>query len=175
MFSTSAILFSFNSKTKGLTEPTSIEEIVEDTLKINAETITRNRVDIRREIQNLPTLLLDRHKVLQILTNLISNAVYALSQSNNDDKILKIQVKEQKNGRLRIDICDNGIGIPEENLTRIFEHGFTTKKKGHGFGLHSTALSANELNGSIIAKSNGPGKGAVFTVELPFKTQEATK
>ena len=137
--------------------------------------ITRNRVEIKREIQNLPTLLLDRHKVLQILTNLISNAIYALSKSNHDDKILKIQVKEQKNGHLRIDVCDNGIGIPKENLTRIFEHGFTTKKKGHGFGLHSTALSANELNGSIKAHSDGPGKGAVFTVKLPFKTQEAKK
>jgi PAS domain S-box-containing protein len=164
-----------HSKTKGLIEPTSIEEIMEDTLKINAEMITRNSVDIIREIPHLPTLLLDRHKVLQILTNLISNAIHALSKSDSDNKILKIQVKEQKNGRLRIEVCDNGIGIPKENLTRIFEHGFTTKKKGHGFGLHSTALSANELNGSIKAHSDGPGKGAVFTVELPFKTQEAKK
>jgi PAS domain S-box-containing protein len=164
-----------HSKTKGMVEPTSIEEIVEDTLKINAEMITRNSVDVRREIANLPTLLLDRHKVLQILTNLISNAIYALSKSDRTDKILKIQVNEQKNGALRIDVCDNGIGIPKENLTRIFEHGFTTKKQGHGFGLHSTALSANELNGSIKVHSDGPGKGAVFTVELPFKTQEAKK
>jgi PAS domain S-box-containing protein len=164
-----------HSKTKGLIEPTSIAELVKDTLQINAETITRNSVEVKRDIANLPTLLLDRHKVLQILTNLISNAIYSLSISNRDDKILKICVKEPKSGHLRIDVCDNGIGIPKENLTRIFEHGFTTKKKGHGFGLHSTALSANELNGSIIAHSDGPGKGAVFTVELPFKTQEATK
>ncbi len=164
-----------HSKTKGLIEPTSITELVEDTIQINAEAITRNSVEVKREISNLPTLLLDRHKVLQILTNLISNAIYALSTSNRDDKILKICVKEPKSGFLRIDVCDNGIGIPKENLTRIFEHGFTTKKTGHGFGLHSTALSANELSGSIIAHSDGPGKGAVFTVELPFKTQEAKK
>jgi len=161
------------SKSKGLVEPTSIEEILEDTLKINAEMITRNCVDVKRKIPELPTILIDRHKVLQILTNLVSNAVYALSQSNRDDKILKIQVNKQKNGRLRIDVCDNGIGIPKENLTRIFEHGFTTKKKGHGFGLHSTALAANEMNGSIKVHSDGPYKGATFTVELPFKTQEA--
>jgi PAS domain S-box-containing protein len=162
-----------HSKTKGLIEPTSIEELVEDTLKINAEMITRNQVEVEREIMDLPTLLFDRHKVLQILTNLISNAIYALSQCNRDDKILKIQVKESKDGFVRIDVCDNGIGIPKENLTRIFEHGFTTRKTGHGFGLHSTALSVNELNGSIKVHSDGPGKGAVFTVELPFKTQEA--
>jgi len=162
-------------KTKGLIEPTSIEELVEDTLKINAEMITRNKVEVEREIADMPTLLLDRHKVLQILTNLISNAIYALSKSNSDERILKIQVKESKRGRLWINVCDNGIGIPKENLTRIFEHGFTTKKTGHGFGLHSTALSANELNGSIKFHSDGAGKGAVFTVELPYKTQEATK
>jgi len=164
-----------HSKTKGLIEPTSIAEIVEDTIQINAETITRNNVEVLREIPNLPTLLLDRHKVLQILTNLISNAIYALSISNRDDRILRICVKEPKSGFLRINVSDNGIGIPKENLTRIFEHGFTTKKTGHGFGLHSTALSANELSGSIKAHSDGPGKGAVFTVELPFKTKEAKK
>jgi len=164
-----------HSKTKGIIEPTSIEELVEDTLKINAEMITRNKVEVKREIVDLSTLLLDRHKVLQILTNLINNAIHALSQCDRDDKILKIQVKESKSGFVRIDVCDNGIGIPKENLTRIFEHGFTTKKTGHGFGLHSTALSANELNGSIKVKSEGPGKGTVFTVELPFKTQEAAK
>ena len=162
-----------HSKTKGLIEPTSIAELVEDTLQINSEALTRNNVDVRREVTDLPTVLLDRHKVLQMLTNLISNAIYALSKSGRDDKVLKISVAEPKEGFIRIDVCDNGIGIPKENLTRIFEHGFTTKKKGHGFGLHSTALSANELNGSIRVHSDGPGKGAVFTIELPFKTQEA--
>ena len=164
-----------HSKTKGLIEPTSIAELVEDTLQINAEALTRNNVEVKREIADLPTVLLDRHKVLQILTNLISNAIYALSISNRDDRIIAIRINETKSESLRIDVSDNGIGIPKENLTRIFEHGFTTKKKGHGFGLHSTALSANELNGSIMVHSDGPGKGAVFTVELPFKTQETTK
>ncbi len=164
-----------HSKAKGLIEPTLIGDLVEDALQINAETTARNNVQIKRDIANLPTLLLDRHKVLQILTNLISNAIYALSGNSQDDKILAIHVKEQKSGQLRIDVCDNGVGIPEENLTRIFEHGFTTKKKGHGFGLHSIALSANELNGSITPHSDGPGKGAVFTVELPFEIQETVK
>jgi signal transduction histidine kinase len=164
-----------HSKAKGLIEPASIAELVEDTIQIYADALTRNKVQVKREIADLPTLLIDRHKVLQILTNLISNAIHALSKSSLEDKILKICVKETKNGFLRIDICDNGIGIPKENLIRIFEHGFTTKKTGHGFGLHSTALSVNELNGSIKVHSDGPGKGAIFTVELPFKTQEATK
>jgi len=162
------------SKTKGLIEPTSIAELIEDAIQINAESLSRNNVEVQRQITELPAILLDRHKVLQILTNLISNAIYALSKNNSDEKKLTISVKEPDNNFVRIDVCDNGMGIPKENMTRIFEHGFTTKKRGHGFGLHSTALSVNELNGSIKAHSNGIGKGAVFTVKLPFKTQEAT-
>ena len=163
------------SKTKGLTEPTSIAELVDDAIKINAEALSRNNVKVKREFADLPMILIDRHKILQILTNLISNAIYALATSNQEEKILAINVKESGEEKARIEVCDNGIGIPQENLTRIFEHGFTTKKKGHGFGLHSTALSINELNGSIVARSDGPDKGATFIIELPFKTQEAAK
>ncbi|MBN2312985.1 MAG: PAS domain S-box protein [Sedimentisphaerales bacterium] len=164
-----------HSKTKGLISATSIKELVDDAIQINAEVISRNDVKVERELVNIPRILLDRHKVLQILTNLISNAVDALSHSEREDKILRIRAEQLEQDRIRIQIIDNGIGIPSENLTRIFEHGFTTKKKGHGFGLHSTALSANELNGSIKVHSEGPGRGAVFTVELPYKTQEVMK
>jgi two-component system, NtrC family, sensor kinase len=59
------------------------------------------------------------------------------------------------------------VGIPPENLTRIFAHGFTTRAHGHGFGLHSSALSAKELRGSLAAESQGTGTGATFTLELP--------
>jgi PAS domain S-box-containing protein len=162
------------SNTKGLIEPTSIAELIEDAIQINAEALSRNNVEVRREIAELPAILLDRHKVLQILTNLISNGIYALSKSDKDEKKLTITVKKLDNDNIKIEVCDNGIGISQENMTRIFEHGFTTKKKGHGFGLHSTALSVNELNGSIKAHSDGIGQGAVFTIKLPFKTQEAT-
>jgi PAS domain S-box-containing protein len=162
------------SNTKGLIEPTSIEELIEDAIQINAEALSRNNVEVRREIADLPAILLDRHKVLQILTNLISNGIYALSKSDKDEKKLEINVRKLDNDNIQIEVCDNGIGISEENMTRIFEHGFTTKKKGHGFGLHSTALSVNELNGSIKAHSDGIGQGAIFTIKLPFKTQEAT-
>jgi len=164
-----------HSKTKGLVEPTSMARLVEDTLQINAEALARNGVEVKRDIADMPTLLLDRHKLLQILTNLISNATHALAAADREKKIITIKVKETEAGHLQIEISDNGVGIPTENLTRIFEHGFTTRDKGHGFGLHSAALSVNELHGSIEARSDGPGKGAVFTIELPFQVQEAEK
>jgi PAS domain S-box-containing protein len=163
------------SNTKGLIEPTSIAELIEDAIQINAEALSRNNIEVRRDIAELPAIMLDRHKVLQILTNLISNGIYALSKGKKDEKIMIISVKKLQNDNIQIEVIDNGIGIPEENMTRIFEHGFTTKKKGHGFGLHSAALSVNELNGSIKVHSDGIDQGARFTIKLPFKTQEATK
>ncbi len=163
------------NKTKGLTESVSIAELVEDAIRISTDARMRDNLQVKRELPDLPSILLDRHKVLQILTNLISNAKYALSKSNRDDKILVIRVKEPEGGKIRIEVCDNGMGIAKGNLTRIFEHGFTTNKNGHGFGLHSAALATSEMDGSLSVHSDGRGKGAVFTIELPFKTQEAAK
>jgi two-component system NtrC family sensor kinase len=68
-------------------------------------------------------------------------------------------------------VADNGIGIPVENLTKIFNHGFTTRKGGHGFGLHSGANAAKELGGSLMAHTEGPGKGATFVLELPLQVE----
>ena len=162
-------------KAKGLTESVFIAELVEDAIRISTNALTRDNVQVKRELADLPAILLDRHKVLQILTNLISNAKYALSESNRDDKMLVIRAKEPEGGQIRIEVCDNGMGIAKKNLTRIFEHGFTTNKNGHGFGLHSAALAASEMDGSLSVHSDGRGKGAVFTIELPFKIQEAAK
>jgi signal transduction histidine kinase len=161
------------SNTKGLVEPASITELIEDSIKINAESLSRNSVQIKREYAELPAIMLDRHKILQILTNLISNANYAMAAGQQQDKNLTIRVIGPRDGFIFVEVQDNGIGIPKEIMPRIFEHGFTTRKKGHGFGLHSAALSVNELNGSIKAYSDGQGKGALFSVRLPFKTQEA--
>jgi signal transduction histidine kinase len=69
---------------------------------------------------------------------------------------------------VKISVTDNGIGITQENLTRIFSHGFTTKREGHGFGLHSGAIAAREMGGALYARSDGPGKGATFVLELPL-------
>jgi len=163
------------SKTAGMVELASIAELVEDAIRINAEALTRHSVEVKREFADLPPILLDHHKVLQILTNLISNAKYALSDSARDEKVLTIRVTEPQDGHFRIEVHDNGIGIAKENLTRIFEHGFTTKKQGYGFGLHSAAIAAKEMNGSLTAHSDGPGKGTVFILELPFQIQEIAK
>ena len=163
------------SKMTSTVDSVSAAEVIEDAIRINAEALNRHDVEIKREFADLPLVLLDCHKVLQILTNLIRNAKYALSDSGRDDKILTIRITEPQDGHFRIEVHDNGTGITKENLSHIFEHGFTTKKRGYGFGLHSGALAAKEINGSLTGHSDGPGNGAVFTLELPFQTQEAQK
>jgi signal transduction histidine kinase len=71
---------------------------------------------------------------------------------------------------VKVSVCDNGIGIAPDHLTSIFNHGFTTKKDGHGFGLHSGANAAKEMGGTLTARSEGPGRGAEFTLELPVSS-----
>jgi signal transduction histidine kinase len=125
-------------------------------------------VKVVRDFTEVPPTLTEKHKVLQILVNLIRNAKHACDDSGRDDKQITLRLTGE-NGRIKILVIDNGIGIPAENLTRIFNHGFTTRKEGHGFGLHSGALAAKELGGTLIACSDGEGRGATFTLELPVR------
>jgi len=88
------------------------------------------------------------------------------------DRILTIRagLSPSDSSRFFISVCDTGVGIEQENLTRIFSHGFTTKADGHGFGLHTSALAAKAMGGSITAHSEGSGKGATFIIELPLNS-----
>jgi signal transduction histidine kinase len=152
----------------GVTEKVKVSDLVEDALRLNLGTLARHEVELTREYDpQVPEIVVERHKVLQILVNLIRNAKYACDESGRGDKHLKVRVTK---GDGCVNICteDNGVGIAPENLTRIFNHGFTTRKDGHGFGLHSGALAAKEMGGTLIARSEGPGKGAAFTLSLPL-------
>jgi len=120
-----------------------------------------------REYAEVPPVSIDKHKALQILVNLIRNAKYALDHGTIDEKQLTIRVEPSGPDKVLIVIKDNGVGIPQENLVKIFQHGFTTKRDGHGFGLHSGALAAKEMGGNLTVHSDGIGKGAQFTLELP--------
>ena len=139
---------------------------------MNAGSLARHKVKVERDFKALPSICTDKHKVLQILINLVRNAKYACDESGRSDKKIIMRVANGE-GRVKIAVIDNGVGIPPENLTRIFNHGFTTRKDGHGFGLHSGALAAKELGGSLIVHSGGHGLGAAFILELPL--QPATK
>ena len=143
--------------------------VVEDALQMHAAALQRLGIQVVREYQEVPAVTLEKHKVLQILLNLVRNAEHALREkSGADDKCLRVGIGLKGGDWVQIAVHDNGMGIPPENLTRIFSHGFTTKKDGHGFGLHMGALAAQEMGGSLTASSEGPGKGALFVLELPL-------
>jgi signal transduction histidine kinase len=117
-------------------------------------------------------VLTERHKVLMILINLISNAKYAMDGVPEDKRRLTLRVARVPGDRVQLEVRDTGVGIAPELLTRIFQHGFSTREQGHGFGLHSSALAARELGGTLSAHSDGPGQGASFVLELPLHSTE---
>jgi two-component system, NtrC family, sensor kinase len=160
------------SKVSGIATTVSLGDLIEDAIKINSAGLQRHQVSIERNFDPNLQIVTDRHKVLQILINLISNAKYAVGGCIEPVRKMRIEARiENKN--LRIGVIDNGLGINPEQMTRIFAFGFTTKKNGHGFGLHSSALAAKELGGNLKAFSEGPGKGATFTLEVPIVMEEA--
>lgn len=155
------------ARATGFLEDVSPESLVDDALDLNRASFDRHRIRLIKKIHPVPNVRVDKHKVLQILTNLVQNAKHAIEDAAQVDPLISISVS-QVDERVRIDIHDNGIGIPPENLTRIFQHGFTTKKNGHGFGLHSGANAAQEMGGVLVADSQGVHHGATFTLELPI-------
>lgn len=152
----------------GVRETLPIAPLVEDVLRMNEQGLARHNVEIIREYAEVPPVSMEKHKVLQILVNLVRNAKHALTEQPHPARRLIVRISS--NGeRVSISLTDNGVGIAPENLTRIFAHGFTTKKDGHGFGLHSGVLAAQDMGGRLFAHSDGPGLGATFTLELPLK------
>ena len=156
------------AKVSGIIESLSIRNLVEDALQMHAAALARHGILVIREYQDVPVISMDKHKVLQILVNLIRNAKYAMDATARRDKRLTISIRMNNENLVELSITDNGIGISEQNLTRIFSHGFTTKRDGHGFGLHSGAIAAKEMGGRLYARSEGPGKGATFILEMPL-------
>jgi PAS domain S-box-containing protein len=159
------------SKVSGVRETLPAPELVEDALRMNGAAMDRHQVKVVREYLPTPPIIAEKHKVLQILINLLRNAKYACDDSGRTDKQVVLRIERAAARTVLISVIDNGVGIPAGNLTRIFEHGFTTRKEGHGFGLHSGALAARDLGGSLTAASDGPGKGARFTLELPCESE----
>ena len=156
----------------GVSEPVELANLLDDALHLSEASFARHKVEVVREYGDIPTLNTDRHKLLQIVINLVSNARHALKAKGTAGK-LTMRI-ERRDDRVAIVVDDTGIGISAENLTRVFHHGFTTKKGGHGFGLHSCANAARELGGSIHAESPGPDRGATFTLVLPIDAPQRT-
>lgn len=160
------------AKTSEVKTRTDIRELVENAIQIDLAGLKKRNIKVKCNFDDLEKVIVDKQRVLQILVNLISNSKYALDESDRKNKLLTIRCYKYDEDWLRIVVIDNGIGIARENLMNIFRHGFTTREDGHGFGLHSSALSAKQLGGQLIAESDGPDKGAEFTLEIPYQPAE---
>ncbi len=163
------------ARASGVVETVVLSELVEDAFVIHGGAYARHGIEVERQYEPIPSVSVDKHKALQIVVNLLHNAKYACDSANRPDKRVTVRIKASGEGRVKIEAEDNGVGIAPENLTRIFSQGFTTRPGGHGFGLHSGALAAKELGGSLTVHSDGVGHGARFTLELPLKPPAAEK
>ncbi|SDB54721.1 Histidine kinase-, DNA gyrase B-, and HSP90-like ATPase [Pseudomonas sp. NFACC23-1] len=156
-----------------LIEPLNVSDLFEDALRMNSGALSRHHVTVIKEYQDVPAIMGDKHRLLLILINLISNAKFAMSHTSEHPREMTLGIRILDETTLCLSVKDRGEGISPENLARIFNHGFTTRKDGHGFGLHSCALAAVEMNGRLYVHSDGPGQGALFTLEVPLELARA--
>jgi signal transduction histidine kinase len=157
------------AKVAGVAEALSLQELVQDAIHINRLAIDRGNIEIEASGEtSLPPIMLEKQKVLQILVNLVKNACEAITENPESSNKIFIAIQQVDGPGVQVSVQDTGNGISSDNLTRIFAHGFTTKKTGHGFGLHTGALAATEMGGSLTATSPGEGQGATFILEMPL-------
>ncbi|WP_420233415.1 DAHL domain-containing protein [Pseudomonas sp. ABY48] len=156
-----------------LIEPLNVSDLFEDALRMNSGALSRHHVTVIKEYQDVPAIMGDKHRLLLILINLISNAKFAMSHISEHPREITLGIRILDETTLCLSVKDRGEGISPENLARIFNHGFTTRKDGHGFGLHSCALAAVEMNGRLYVHSDGRGQGALFTLEVPLELARA--
>jgi signal transduction histidine kinase len=165
------------ARPSGINEPVVISTLIDDALHMGESSFAKHGIEIVKDYNDEIIIATDRHKLLQIMINLISNARHALKDlratmpDHRGAHQLTVRVRTTPTG-LTIAVADTGVGIPAENLEKIFRHGFTTKQGGHGFGLHASANAARELGGSLHVASDGPGTGATFTLEVPLAANE---
>jgi signal transduction histidine kinase len=114
-------------------------------------------------------------KLLHIIVNLIKNSIESVLATHDTNKIITVRTEKHDETHIAIQIIDNGVGVPEENLEKIFSFGFTTKKTGHGFGMHTSANFTTEVGGKLVAESLGVNQGATMTLILPVAPEKKVK
>ncbi|MGK0218613.1 MAG: signal transduction histidine kinase [Planctomycetota bacterium] len=150
-----------------LLETLNIEQVLEEAVRItNKASCIKDGVDIRVDVTDMPVVAADHHRVLEILVNLLQNGKQALigSKTNAPAIVLSAALEGE---RVLITVSDNGPGIPAEIASQIFGLGFTTKPTGMGYGLHTAANAATEMDGKLTVSDGHPG--AVFTLDIPHR------
>ncbi|MCP4601326.1 MAG: PAS domain S-box protein [Proteobacteria bacterium] len=148
-----------------LVEEADLAEIIQDAITMNSDFIEKNNIKIEKEMTDIPAIPLQKMKVIQIIMSLITNAKEAMKETPSDNKIIKMYIEELEDS-IQLRVIDTGCGIPLENISKIFRHGFTTKKKRQGFGLHNSANNMTEMGGKMWAESKGEGQGATLVLKF---------
>ncbi len=148
------------------------EEIADEAIALVRGSCEQQNIVFERDYASVAAVVIDRHRALQIIVNLLNNARHALAEVSGNRRI-KVKVRAPDAARFAIEVEDNGCGIAPEHVAKLFQHGFTTKGDGHGLGLHSSACLAKELGGSLLGQSPGAGRGAHFTLVLPLRQEAA--
>ncbi len=151
-----------------------IDDVIAQAIEMQSASFARDGIVVAREIEALPPLTVDRHKLLEIVNNYLANSRDALDVAAAGHKRILIRAFRNSEDKLQIDVVDNGVGIAAAHQSRLFSYGYTTRPNGHGFGLASSLLDARALGGTARARSDGPGTGATFTVEVPFTPPAST-
>lgn len=155
------------ARSAGVREKTSLRELIDDALHMVKEKLDRSGIQLSVDISEPNDVVTDRHKILQVLVNLLNNAANSVIEAGVREPKVKVETSITVDKKAKVVVSDNGMGIAQENLTKIFQHGFTTRKEGHGFGLHGSALAVKALDGELKAESEGIGKGAGFILIFP--------
>ena len=150
-----------------ITSETVLSEIVESTLSLQEDLVEDYKLDVTTDLKATTPVIAQRSKLIHVLVNFIKNAGESMEENHPENKKLTIKTWEDSY-KVYLSVTDNGLGIKGENLDKIFSHTYTTKKKGHGFGLHSSANYMKEMGGKIKVSSEGRGKGTTFTLVFPI-------
>ncbi len=161
------------AKSAGQIEQISLAEVLSHAMELSFQPGDEKWITIRPDFQQVPTVLVDQHQLLQILVNLLRNAKQAMRQQTKDRHELKLSVKYQDDDETSVvmTIQDSGIGIAPEHLSKMFTRGFTTKTDGNGIGLHSSIRAIQKMGGSMYVRSEGVGRGATFTLTFPVQKE----
>ena len=155
------------AKASGMQQELSAREIIDDVMTANKESLINHSVAVVEELEEPDSIFVsDKHRILQILINLVRNAKEACVESKRRHSEIILRTWTD-NDHVHFQIADNGVGISNDKIDKIFQHGFTTKKHGHGFGLHSSANAATELGGNLSVTSAGTDKGSRFLLRIP--------
>lgn len=156
-----------------VTDEFQLADLVTDVEELLSCSLANSGIEVIREFANVPSIHTDRQKLMQVVLNVVKNAIESIKLYNPaQGGRLMISVASTTGGKVSMRVADNGAGITEENRKKVFVHGFSTKRDGHGFGLHSCANIMKELGGSIEVNSSGPGQGATFSLSLPVLEEE---